>query len=106
MQGGSVPRSPAHFPGVLGTTSRTAVRARRCILEEMSTTPARRRPPATSPFRREPAPAVPEFHRDDRVTHDSYGMGRVVGVETDAVRVDFGTCTMRILSPYSKLAKL
>lgn len=98
---------------VLGTSSRgpsrltaTVVRVRGCILEEMSTTPARRRHPATSPFRREPAPAVPEFHRDDRVTHDSHGMGRVVGVETDAVRVDFGTCTMRILSPYSKLAKL
>ena len=96
---GTSSRGPSHLTA-------TVARVRGCILEEMSTTPARRRHPATSPFRREPAPAVPVFDRDDRVTHDSYGMGRVVGVETDAVRVDFGTCTMRILSPYSKLAKL
>ncbi len=97
------PGTPSRGPSCL---TATVARVRGCILEEMSTTPARRRHPATSPFRREPAPAVPVFDRDDRVTHDSYGMGRVVGVETDAVRVDFGTCTMRILSPYSKLAKL
>lgn len=72
----------------------------------MPTTPARRRHLASSPFRPEPEPVVPEFSCADRVTHDSYGMGRVVAVETDAVRVDFGTRTVRILSPFSKLAKL
>lgn len=49
---------------------------------------------------------ITQFARGERVTHDSYGMGRVVGVETDAVTVDFGTRTMRILSPFHKLAKL
>ncbi|MGC5585295.1 hypothetical protein ACQE98_07335 [Ornithinimicrobium sp. W1679] len=72
----------------------------------MPTLPARRRHLASSPFRPEPEPVITQFVRDDRVSHDSYGMGRVVGVEADAVTVDFGTRTMRILSPFSKLAKL
>ncbi|HSP60780.1 MAG TPA: hypothetical protein VLO09_06945 [Ornithinimicrobium sp.] len=72
----------------------------------MPTSPARRRHLASSPFRPEPEPVITQFACDDRVTHDSYGMGRVVGVEAGAVRVDFGTRTMRILSPFHKLAKL
>lgn len=43
---------------------------------------------------------------DDMVSHDAYGMGRVVGVETDAVTVDFRNQTVRVRSPYSKMSKL
>ena len=42
---------------------------------------------------------------DDLVSHDSYGMGRVVSVEAGAVTVDFGSQTVRIVSPYTKLEK-
>jgi len=43
----------------------------------------------------------------DQVTHDRYGLGRVVGVEDDvAVIVDFGGQQARITSPFSKLTKL
>ncbi|MFD0683489.1 hypothetical protein [Actinomadura fibrosa] len=39
----------------------------------------------------------------DRVTHDKYGLGRVVEVERNAVLVDFGERTVRISAPYAKL---
>ena len=40
------------------------------------------------------------------MTHDLYGLGRVVNVEAHAVSVDFGSRTLRIVSPYSKLHQL
>lgn len=43
----------------------------------------------------------------DRVSHDQYGLGRIVGVEgEDAVVIDFQGRQGRFLSPYSKLSKL
>lgn len=60
-----------------------------------------------SPFNT-PVPVVPvkEFAVQDLVTHDRYGLGRVVGVEEAAVLVDFGTTQMRICMPYAKMTKL
>jgi len=69
--------------------------------------PARRL--ATSPFNREPvAPVVPEvFALDDRVSHDKYGLGTVVGVNgTREVIVNFGSETRRISLPNPKLSLL
>ena len=43
---------------------------------------------------------------DDLVCHDAHGVGRVVGVETSAVSVDFRGQAIRIASPYRKLFKL
>ena len=40
------------------------------------------------------------------MSHDSYGVGRVVGIESDAVSVDFGDKTVRVSSPYRKMTKL
>jgi hypothetical protein len=62
----------------------------------------------TSPFSAPPeAPPVEQFAVDDRVSHDKYGLGQVVGVEDDtAVLVDFGTQKVRIPAPYAKLFKL
>jgi hypothetical protein len=41
------------------------------------------------------------------VTHDKYGLGRVVKVEgDDAVVVDFGPRKVRILSPFARMTKL
>ncbi|WP_269432052.1 hypothetical protein [Saccharothrix sp. ST-888] len=40
------------------------------------------------------------------MSHDQYGLGRVVGIEGDgliAVLVDFGTRQERILPPFAKL---
>jgi hypothetical protein len=62
-----------------------------------------------SPFNNLPTPVrhVEQYAVDDRVTHDRYGLGVVIGVEEEvAVLVDFGTQQERITSPYSKLTKL
>lgn len=71
------------------------------------TTPARpRRHLASSPFQPDPEPVIEEFAVDDLVSHDSYGMGRVVQVEAAAVTVDFRSQTVRIPSPYRKMSRL
>ena len=41
------------------------------------------------------------------VTHDKYGLGRVVGVEGDtALIIEFGSRQVRIMTPCAKLTKL
>jgi hypothetical protein len=69
------------------------------------TTPARRHL-ASSPFRPDPVPTIETYALGDLVSHDAYGMGRVVHVETAAVTVDFGDRTVRIPSPFHKMALL
>jgi hypothetical protein len=61
-----------------------------------------------SPFNNMPAsPPVERFDVQDQVTHDTYGLGRVLVVEDDAaVVVAFGSRRVRIISPYVKLTKL
>jgi hypothetical protein len=62
----------------------------------------------TSPFKPPPpAPPAEQFDVPDRVTHDKYGLGRVVSVEGDtALVIDFGTHRVRIMMPCAKLTKL
>ena len=73
----------------------------------MMTTPARpRRHLASSPFQPDPEPVIEEFAVDDLVSHDSYGMGRVVNVEGAAVTVDFRSQTVRVPSPFRKMSRL
>ncbi len=61
-----------------------------------------------SPFQAPPAAAPAEqFEVDDRVSHDQYGLGTVVGVEPDGgLLIDFGSRRMKVLAPYTKLCKL
>jgi transcription elongation factor GreA-like protein len=49
---------------------------------------------------------IEQFAVDDRVSHDTYGVGRVKGVEEAAVTVDFRSRTVRIVSPFHKMEKL
>lgn len=72
----------------------------------MTTAPGTRRHLASSPFKREPEPEIEQFSIDDLVSHDSYGMGRVVGAEAAAVTVDFRNQTVRITSPFRKMSKI
>jgi hypothetical protein len=60
-----------------------------------------------SPFNA-PAPVRPAetFAVHDQVTHDKYGLGVILGVEDDAVLVDFRPDQLRILLPCAKLTKL
>jgi len=69
--------------------------------------PARRRRPPNSPFTDPVLAPIQEYSVDDRVSHDSFGLGRVVSVQGDtAVVVDFGSRTVRIPTPFPKLHKL
>jgi hypothetical protein len=45
------------------------------------------------------------FAVHDQVTHDAYGLGVILGVETDAVLVDFRPQHRRIPLPCAKLSK-
>jgi len=70
------------------------------------TAPSRRVLPG-SPFNNlQPVQEAELFAVEDRVTHDKYGLGRVVMVESETVTVDFGSHQIRIGSPFSKLTKL
>jgi hypothetical protein len=61
----------------------------------------------TSPFKAPVIPAPKHFSVGDQVTHDMYGLGRVISIEDGiAVLVDFGSTQKRILSPYAKMTKL
>ncbi|MEU7054447.1 hypothetical protein [Streptomyces sp. NPDC046197] len=73
----------------------------------MTKPPAPKRHLPTSPFKAPVAPAPKHFAMGDQVTHDVYGLGRVIGIEDGiAALVDFGSAKMRILSPYAKMTKL
>ncbi len=69
---------------------------------------ASRRLLPTSPFRpAAPAPPAEQLAEHDQVTHDKYGLGRVISVQDDATLVvDFGTRRVRFTMPCTKLAKL
>ena len=68
---------------------------------------ATRRLLPTSPFGpAPPAPPAEQFAEQDQVTHDKYGLGRVISVQDDALVIDFGARRMRIAMPCAKLAKL
>jgi len=67
---------------------------------------AARRQLPSSPFKIPPEPVIERFAVQDRVTHDEFGLGRVILDEGDAVTVDFGSQQVRIASPFHKLTKL
>ncbi|WP_395295356.1 hypothetical protein ACF9IK_18890 [Kitasatospora hibisci] len=61
----------------------------------------------TSPFKARTEAPRKHFALGDRVTHDAYGLGRVIGVEGDtAVLVDFGSRQERIAEPYRGMFNL
>jgi hypothetical protein len=79
------------------------------ILEGMNQArAASRRYFPTSPFGPpSAAPPAEQFAVLDQVTHDTYGLGRVIGVEVDsALLVDFGSRRVRLMTPCAKLTKL
>jgi hypothetical protein len=76
-------------------------------MESMKPYAGSRRHLASSPFKPPVPQVVPTFVVDERVTHDKYGLGRVVSVEGDqAVVVDFGSARIRLMRPFDKLSAL
>jgi hypothetical protein len=68
--------------------------------------PVRRNLPG-SPFNT-PVPVRPveTYDVNDQVTHDQYGLGVILGVEEDAVVVNFRSHHRRVTLPCAKLGKL
>ena len=61
----------------------------------------------TSPFKPPPEePPAEQYELDDLVTHDKFGLGRVILVESGAVVVDFTNRKMRIATPFARMTKL
>jgi hypothetical protein len=62
----------------------------------------------TSPFGAPPlTPPAEQFAVQDQVTHDRYGLGRVISVQDDTILIiDFGSRRVRIMTPCAKLSKL
>ena len=60
----------------------------------------------SSPFKQAPEAEVKIFDVDDRVSHDVYGLGKVVKIDSHAVTVDFGAQAIRITPPFAKLHHL
>ncbi|MEU4213267.1 hypothetical protein AB0F13_25325 [Streptomyces sp. NPDC026206] len=68
---------------------------------------APRRHLPTSPFKNPVAPSAKHFDLGDRVSHDQFGLGKIIGVEgSTAMLVDFGSHTARIVSPYTRMGRL
>lgn len=61
---------------------------------------------ANSPFAARVEPDIELFVVNDRVLHDSYGLGRVVSVDAGGATVDFTDATLRIPTPFKKMTKL
>ena len=59
----------------------------------MTTSAAPRRHLASSPFKPDPEPTIEHYEVDDLVSHDSYGMGRVLHVEGAAVTLSGAVAT-------------
>lgn len=77
------------------------------ILVIMTMSAGSRRTMPSSPFRAPVTPRPEQFSVGDRVTHDKYGLGRVIGAEGEtAVLVDFGTARTRITTPFTRMTKL
>ncbi|MFJ6380955.1 hypothetical protein ACIQI7_13285 [Kitasatospora sp. NPDC092039] len=75
----------------------------------MTRSAAVRRTLPTSPFKARIEAPRKYFAVGDRVTHDTYGLGRAIDVEGDsdiAVLVDFGSRRERITPPYATMHKL
>jgi hypothetical protein len=60
----------------------------------------------SSPFASAPEAVVKVFEVDERVSHDLYGLGKVLSIDSHAVTVDFGSQTLRITPPFAKLHHL
>ena len=77
------------------------------ILGPMATSSVNPRPRhASSPFQPHREPKIEQYLLDDRVSHDSYGLGRVVGFDAGGATVDFSSKTVRITAPFRKMTKL
>lgn len=71
------------------------------------TPPSRPKHLSSSPFPAPPEVDHPTYEVGERVCHDEFGLGRVVGSEGKvAVSIDFGAVTRRVTLPAPRLYSL
>jgi hypothetical protein len=72
-----------------------------------SASPGNRRYLPSSPFKAPPEVPVEQYALRDLVTHEKFGLGRVILVEGDsAIVVDFAPRKVRIVAPFARMVKL
>jgi hypothetical protein len=72
-----------------------------------SASAGKRRYLPSSPFKPPPEVPVEQYALHDLVTHDKYGLGRVILVEgAIAVVIDFAPMKVRIMAPFTRMTKL
>ncbi|WP_375002788.1 hypothetical protein [Aeromicrobium sp. CTD01-1L150] len=73
----------------------------------MATTPRPRRYHPSSPFQAPPEVVHHTYSVGERVSHDTWGLGRVISLEADGALVaEFADATRRITLPTSKMEAL
>lgn len=73
----------------------------------MATSPRPRRYHASSPFQAGPEVDVEVYEVGARVSHDTFGLGRVISVQgTSSAQVDFGEGAKHIPLPCTKMTNL
>jgi hypothetical protein len=73
----------------------------------MATSPRRRRYHASSPFQAGPEVIDEVYEVGARVSHDTYGLGRIVSLQgTQSAQVDFGEGAKHIPLPCAKMTNL
>ena len=104
----SHPRNSPGGPYPPGKAGGTGERQERILVMMKHPRAAARPVLPTSPFGAPSlSPPAEQFAVRDQVTHDKYGLGRVIGVEDDtAVIIDFGSRRVRITTPCAKLTRL
>jgi predicted 2-oxoglutarate/Fe(II)-dependent dioxygenase YbiX len=81
---------------------------RRTLVTMNSASAWNRRHLPSSPFKPPPEdPPAEQYEVGDLVTHDKYGLGRVILVDGVAsVVVDFAAGKLRIMTPFARMTKL
>lgn len=108
-ESGGVPSDTSGISGIPdpGPSEMVVPGVPRRILAWMRKPEAVRRHLPTSPFKAKVEAPRKHFALGDRVTHDAYGLGRVIGVEGEAaVLVDFGSRQERITEPFTGMFNL
>jgi hypothetical protein len=75
--------------------------------QTMATSPRRRRYHPSSPFQAKPEIADEVYEVGARVSHDTFGLGRIVSLQgTQSAQVDFGDEVKHIPLPCAKMTNL
>lgn len=73
----------------------------------MATSPRQRRYHPSSPFQAKPEVDAEVYEVGARVSHDTYGMGRIISIQgTTSAQVDFGEGAKHIPLPCTKMTAL